>query len=189
MHRATLTSNGYPEGIAFDGSEVFWANRGEFASIGRMAASGAPLNEAWTPGLIAPRIVAVDADAVYWTSSAPAPSGGIYRRAKARADVTPLLLAQVGLGAITVDDRLAVYLPQDEPAATTYPVVVANILATALDALAEVLAARVAAGGRIALSGILQGQEPELLQRYAAWFDDLQVTIDGVWVRIDGVRR
>ena len=87
-----------------------------------------------------------------------------------------------------VDDRLAVYLPQDEPA-TTYPVVVANILATALDALAEVLAARVAPGGRIAMSGILQGQEPELLQRYAAWFDDLRVATDGDWVRIEGVRR
>ncbi|WP_372018229.1 50S ribosomal protein L11 methyltransferase [Pseudoxanthomonas sp. 10H] len=87
-----------------------------------------------------------------------------------------------------VDARMAVYLPQDEPAAT-YPVVVANILATALDALAEVLAARVAPGGRIALSGILRGQEAELLQRYAAWFDELQVATDEDWVRIDGVRR
>jgi len=87
-----------------------------------------------------------------------------------------------------VDGRLAVYLPEDEPEAT-YPVVVANILASALDALAEVLAARVAQGGRIALSGILQGQEGELLERYAAWFDDLKASIDGDWVRIDGVRR
>ena len=86
------------------------------------------------------------------------------------------------------DGRLAVYLPEDEPAAT-YPVVVANILASALDALAEVLAARVAPGGRIALSGILQGQEGELLERYAAWFDDLRVSVDGDWVRIDGLRR
>jgi len=87
-----------------------------------------------------------------------------------------------------VDDRFAVYLPHDEPAAT-YPVVVANILASALDALAGVLAARVAPGGRIALSGILQGQEGELLQRYAAWFDRLQVATDEDWVRIEGVRR
>ena len=87
-----------------------------------------------------------------------------------------------------VDDCLAVYLPGDEPEAT-YPVVVANILATALDALAEHLAARVAPGGRIALSGILEGQEGELLQRYAAWFDELQASVDGDWVRIDGVRR
>ena len=84
--------------------------------------------------------------------------------------------------------HIAAYLPEDEPAAT-YPVVVANILASALDALAELLAARVAAGGRIALSGILHGQEDELLQRYAAWFEQLEATQDGDWMRITGVRR
>lgn len=87
-----------------------------------------------------------------------------------------------------VDADFSVYLPDDEPV-TTYPVVVANILASALDALAERLAARVAPGGRIALSGILQGQEDELLVRYAPWFDALSATRDGDWVRIDGIRR
>ena len=56
------------------------------------------------------------------------------------------------------------YLPQDEPVAT-YPIVVANILASALDALADTLAARVAPGGRMAMSGILDGQQDELLAR------------------------
>ncbi|MFT3669608.1 MAG: 50S ribosomal protein L11 methyltransferase [Pseudoxanthomonas sp.] len=87
-----------------------------------------------------------------------------------------------------IEEHLQVYLPEDEPV-TTYPVVVANILASALDALAETLAARVAPGGRIALSGILKGQEDDLLVRYAAWFDALQATQDGDWMRIDGVRR
>jgi len=87
-----------------------------------------------------------------------------------------------------VAERLAVYLPDDEPAAT-YPVVVANILASALDALAPTLAERVAVGGRIALSGILHGQEPELLERYAAWFDELRCEQEGDWMRIEGVRR
>ncbi|APO96278.1 50S ribosomal protein L11 methyltransferase [Xanthomonas vesicatoria] len=84
--------------------------------------------------------------------------------------------------------QLAVYLPQDEPV-QTYPVVVANILASALDALADTLAARVTPGGRIALSGILHGQEDELLQRYAPWFDQLRCERDEDWMRIDGVRR
>ena len=84
--------------------------------------------------------------------------------------------------------HIAAYLPEDEPTAT-YPVVVANILASALDALAELLAARVAPGGRIALSGILHGQEGELLHRYAAWFDQLEAVQDGDWMRITGVRR
>src|SRR5688572_16649111 len=87
-----------------------------------------------------------------------------------------------------VGDRLAVFLPQDEPATTTYPIVVANILASALDALADTLAARVTPRGRIALSGILAGQEAELLERYGEWFDALAVAREGDWVRIDGVR-
>ena len=86
-----------------------------------------------------------------------------------------------------VADRIEVHLPQDEPVAT-YPVVVANILAIALDALAETLASRVAPGGRIALSGILSGQEDALLERYGKWFDALAVEREGDWVRIDGVR-
>ncbi len=88
-----------------------------------------------------------------------------------------------------VGDRIAVHLPADEPATTRYPIVVANILAAALDALADTLAARVAPGGRIALSGILAGQEDDLLPRYGAWFDDLRVVRENDWVRIDGVRR
>ncbi len=87
-----------------------------------------------------------------------------------------------------VSERLQVSLPQDEPVAT-YPVVVANILASALSALAATLAARVEPGGRIALSGILHGQEPELLCQYAQWFDELLATRDGDWMRIDGRRR
>ena len=86
-----------------------------------------------------------------------------------------------------VDDRMAVFLPDDEPPAQ-YPIVVANILASALDALAETLAARVAPGGRIALSGILAGQEDALLERYGEWFDALAVAQEGDWIRIDGVR-
>ncbi|MEA9607575.1 50S ribosomal protein L11 methyltransferase [Xanthomonas campestris pv. plantaginis] len=87
-----------------------------------------------------------------------------------------------------METQMQVYLPQDEPV-QTYPVVLANILATALDALAETLAARVAPGGRIALSGIMQGQEQELVQRYTPWFEHLHCEHDAEWVRIDGVRR
>ncbi len=83
--------------------------------------------------------------------------------------------------------RLDVHAPDGAPVAK-YPVVVANILATALDALAETLAARVAPGGRIALSGILAGQEDALLERYGAWFDALAVERLDDWIRIDGVR-
>ena len=87
-----------------------------------------------------------------------------------------------------VGDRLAVYLPDDEPAAT-YPVVVANILASALVSLADALAARVVPGGRIALSGILAGQEEEVLAAYDDAFHTLLVERLDDWMRITGVRR
>ncbi|HQW59913.1 50S ribosomal protein L11 methyltransferase [Thermomonas sp.] len=85
-------------------------------------------------------------------------------------------------------EAIDVHMPQDEPV-RSYPVVVANILATALDTLAETLAARVMKGGRLAMSGILSGQEDELLLRYAEWFDDLRVARQEDWVRIEGLRR
>lgn len=86
-----------------------------------------------------------------------------------------------------VAERIAISAPAEEPA-VRYDVVVANILASALDALADTLAARVKPGGRIALSGILAGQEDALARRYAAWFDGLAVARREDWVRIDGVR-
>ncbi len=87
-----------------------------------------------------------------------------------------------------VGERLAVFLPADEPPAR-YPVVVANILASALIALADTLAARVSPGGRIALSGILAGQEHDVLARYAADFTELRADRLDDWMRITGVRR
>lgn len=86
-----------------------------------------------------------------------------------------------------VDAQVQAYLPDAAPDAV-YPVLVANILASALDQLAPLLAARVQPGGRIALSGILDGQQDELLERYAPWFDALQVARQDDWVRLDGVR-
>jgi ribosomal protein L11 methyltransferase len=103
-------------------------------------------------------------------------------------DPQALLATRDNAGRNAVGGALDVFLPGEEPIAR-YPVVVANILATALDALAETLASRVAPGGRIALSGILEGQQAPLLERYGAWFDELRVACEGDWIRIDGRRR
>lgn len=83
--------------------------------------------------------------------------------------------------------QVRVFAPNDAPEAR-YPVVVANILAGALEQLAEVLAARTAPGGCIALSGILAGQEVALLARYAPWFDRLACERQEDWLRITGTR-
>lgn len=84
--------------------------------------------------------------------------------------------------------RLQVCAPQALPPGP-YPVVVANILAVALAALAPQLTSMTAPGGRIALSGILPGQDAELLSLYAPGFDDLRVIEHDGWVRIEGVRK
>lgn len=87
-----------------------------------------------------------------------------------------------------VEQALQVFEPDEAPGGV-FPVVVANILASALDALAPELAARTAPGGRIALSGILDGQQDALLARFGAWFDALTVAGEADWIRIDGIRR
>lgn len=87
-----------------------------------------------------------------------------------------------------VGKKLKVYLPEDEPKAS-YPIVVANILASALESLAPLLAERVEANGLIALSGILKGQEADLLKQYAQWFDELEATQLDDWMRITGRRK
>lgn len=84
--------------------------------------------------------------------------------------------------------RLELRLPDahdDAPA----DVLVANILAGPLAELAPRFAACAKPGAPIALSGILRGQEDELLARYAEWFEDLEVATREDWVRIGGRRK
>src|SRR5690348_7481783 len=85
-----------------------------------------------------------------------------------------------------VADRLALYAPGDLRASQC-DVLVANILAGPLHDLAPVFAALLKPGAAFALSGILAGQESDLLQRYAAnGFTDLRIAQREDWVRIDG---
>ena len=87
-----------------------------------------------------------------------------------------------------VADRLTLFLPEDRPDGAT-DVFVANILAGPLDALAPTFAAAAKPGAPFAISGILAGQQDELLTRYAEWFEDLRADRRDDWVRISGRRR
>ena len=87
-----------------------------------------------------------------------------------------------------VGDRLSLLAPEDFTD-TPADVLVANILAGPLAELAPRFARCTRPGAPIALSGILAGQEHELLQRYAADFDDLRIDTRDDWVRIAGRRR
>lgn len=70
-----------------------------------------------------------------------------------------------------------------------FDIVVANILSSALMVLAPVIAHACKAGGKVALSGILDSQQAMLLARYAEWFEmDAPIQQDG-WVLLTGSRR
>ena len=86
-----------------------------------------------------------------------------------------------------VAGRLDVFMPEDFAAAPA-DVLVANILAGPLAELAPRFAACTKPGAPFALSGILVGQQDELLERYRAWFDELAVVTRDDWVRIAGRR-
>jgi ribosomal protein L11 methyltransferase len=80
-------------------------------------------------------------------------------------------------------------LPPEDFTDTPADALVANILAGPLAELAPRFARCTLPGAPIALSGILAGQEHELLQRYAADFDDLRVQFRDDWALISGRRR
>ncbi len=84
--------------------------------------------------------------------------------------------------------RFPLYLPADLPQEPA-DVLVANILAGPLVALAPQITSLVKPGGRLALSGILAEQAGEVRAAYSDAFDlDPTAEKDG-WVRINGTRR
>jgi ribosomal protein L11 methyltransferase len=87
-----------------------------------------------------------------------------------------------------VAERLVLGEPGD-PRIGGADVVVANILAGALIALAPTICAAAKPGAPIALSGILAGQEADVMAAYAPFCDSLAVTTQDDWVRVDGVKR
>jgi ribosomal protein L11 methyltransferase len=68
-------------------------------------------------------------------------------------------------------------------------ILLANILAEPLEALAESLAALVVNGGHLVLSGLLTEHAERVASRYAPWFDIAPISVRDGWARLDGVRR
>jgi ribosomal protein L11 methyltransferase len=87
-----------------------------------------------------------------------------------------------------VAEKMDLYLPEHFPQLHA-DVLVANILAGPLGELAPRFAPCLKPGNAFALSGILRGQEDELLARYGEWFDNLEVEQREDWLRISGRRR
>jgi len=112
-----------------------------------------------------------------------------------------------------VDDRLSIHLAGTEAMAPA-DVLLANILAEPLEALAATFAQQVLPGGKLVLSGLLHSQAPAVARRYAPWFDlrppvvhvppceegdsdpsggrgapQSENSTQDPWVRLDGTRR
>ncbi|MBQ8708336.1 MAG: 50S ribosomal protein L11 methyltransferase [Succinivibrionaceae bacterium] len=88
-----------------------------------------------------------------------------------------------------VKSRLQVYLTEDKPQSLMADVLVANILAGPLRELAEEISGLVKAGGRLALSGILETQAEELSQIYSKWFKIDDIRTRDEWARIVGTKK
>mgnify|MGYP001145324616 CR=1 FL=1 len=87
-----------------------------------------------------------------------------------------------------VDDRLQT-LTVEDLSGLPADAVLANILAEPLEQLASRLAALVAPGGAIVLSGILTDQAARLASVYAAWFDMDPIATRENWARLSGIKR
>jgi ribosomal protein L11 methyltransferase len=103
-------------------------------------------------------------------------------------DIDP---AAVGAAAenATRNDVACEFSDSRVPLAIEADLIVANILANPLKLLAPLLAARVRAGGRIALSGILEQQSEEVERSYASWFAFETPQREDGWVCLSGVRQ
>lgn len=75
-----------------------------------------------------------------------------------------------------------------QPLTETFDIVVANILTNPLCVLAPLLAGRVAPGGRLILSGILDSQIAQVTEAYAPWIAMTPGALREGWVRLEGQR-
>ncbi|MBD9643806.1 MULTISPECIES: 50S ribosomal protein L11 methyltransferase [Pantoea] len=88
-----------------------------------------------------------------------------------------------------VSERLALYLPHQQPENLQADVVVANILAGPLRELAPLISVLPKAGGHLGLSGVLASQAESVCEAYAERFELDAVAEKEEWCRITGVRR
>ena len=106
----------------------------------------------------------------------------------AAVDIDPQALETTAANAHANGVSLRVALPESLPEGA-YDLVLANILAGPLIALAPLLAARTCAGGRILLSGILQAQAADVAAAYARDFAISVGAVDDGWALVEGLRR
>lgn len=87
-----------------------------------------------------------------------------------------------------VENRLELYLPKNQPKVKV-DIVVANILAGPLKALAPSIIELVSKQGLLALSGILEEQAQSLQSVYSQWCQMDAICSKEEWVRLSGVKK
>lgn len=104
-------------------------------------------------------------------------------------DLDPQALAATRANARTnrVQHRIAVRAP-DKYRVARFDVVLANILAQPLIALAPVIGGSLAPGGRLVLAGLLPAHADEVAAAYEPWCGAMERTHRDGWVRLAGTR-
>ena len=103
-------------------------------------------------------------------------------------DIDPQALESTVANAVDNGVVLRAAAPESLPPGT-FDLVLANILAGPLIALAPLLAARTRAGGRVVLSGILASQAAEVVAAYAQDFDADVIAVEEGWALVEGKRK
>lgn len=84
-------------------------------------------------------------------------------------------------------EKIACYFPEDCP---TKPVelLLANILCGPLNTLSKHFSSLIKSGGRLVLSGLLHGQQQQIIEVYSADFENFEIKQLGDWIRISAIR-
>ncbi len=101
-------------------------------------------------------------------------------------DIDPAAVESTRANAQANGVRLEAGLP--DAAQGSYPLVLANILATPLKLLAPLLSGHVAPGGHLVLAGILERQADELITAYAPWLTLEVSDREEGWILMTGHR-
>lgn len=109
--------------------------------------------------------------------------------ARARGvDIDPQAIVAARANAVQNQVSAVFHEPRGTPEAGC-EIVLANILANPLIALAPLLAAAVMPGGRIVLCGVLETQAAEVGAAYRPWIDLTTTAVDEGWALLAGRRR
>lgn len=106
-------------------------------------------------------------------------------------DIDPQALAATRDNALANDvaDRLETTPAPMTPATETFDLVLANILAQPLVALAPALSAALVPGGRLLLSGILADQGEAVAKAYDPFIEFEPAAMQDGWLMLDGTRK